>query len=246
MQTVTAYVIVEDAGAFIDFVKALFDAEEVARVANTGGGTHAEVRIGDTMVMIGGGAPHPPVPAPLHVYVDDVEAAHRRALSLGARELMPPGDRDYGDRDSAVADPFGNHWYLAAPLGGGKPAAPLRSVNLYFHPAGAARLADYLVVAFDAEVLDRHASPDGVLHHAKVLIGDTVVELGEAHGDFPPMPPCIFLWVDDADRVYARAIAAGGKSLREPADAPWGARTSTVEDFAGNQWFVTGPLRPQP
>jgi len=61
-------------------------------------------------------------------------------------------------------------------------------------------------------------TPDGFVHHAKMRIGDSVLEMGEAHGPFPAMPLNLHLYVPDADAVYRQALAAGATSVREPVD----------------------------
>ena len=74
---------------------------------------HAEVRIGDSMVMLGGGAGFPPMPAMLLLYVNDVDNVYQLALQAGATSLEAPANQAYGDRRAGVKDPFGNHWYMA-------------------------------------------------------------------------------------------------------------------------------------
>jgi PhnB protein len=64
--------------------------------------------------------------------------------------------------------------------------------------------------ALGAEEVSRYQSPDGVVHHATVRIGDSVIEMGEAHGESQPMPPSIYLYVDDVDAMYERSVKAGG------------------------------------
>jgi PhnB protein len=243
MQSVTPYLTSRDAAGLIDFIKALFAAEELFRGTGSAGGVHCELRVGDTTVMVGGGAMiEKAMPAALHVYVDDVDASHARAVALGAKELRPPQDQDYGDRDGSAVDPFGNHWYLATPLAGAPRASELGTVTLYLHPRGTAGMIDFLARAFGAETLARHESPDGAVAHAKVRIGHSVIELGEAHAEFQPMPSMVYLEVADADAAYARALAAGSKSIAEPADQSYGARVAGVEDPFGNQWYVASPL----
>jgi PhnB protein len=80
------------------------------------GGTHVEVRIGDSMLMIGGGTGGA-MPAALYVYVEDVDAVYQRALAAGATTLMEPSDEADGDRRGGVQDPFGNQWFLARHIG---------------------------------------------------------------------------------------------------------------------------------
>jgi uncharacterized glyoxalase superfamily protein PhnB len=75
---------------------------------------HAEVRIGDSVVMLADAAPKDSTfPAMIHLYIEDTDAAYRRALDAGAISLREPADQFYGDRSGGVKDRFGNHWWLA-------------------------------------------------------------------------------------------------------------------------------------
>jgi PhnB protein len=113
------YLQVEGAAKLIDFVKQAFDARELGRVpAPDGNIMHAEVKIGDSMLeMADAGGKYPLRTAPIHLYVRDVDAVYQRALETGAISISAPQDQFYGDRDSGVRDPFGNHWYIATRLG---------------------------------------------------------------------------------------------------------------------------------
>jgi PhnB protein len=113
--TVTPYLIVQEAAQLINFVKEAFAATELFRGTGSAGGIHAEVRIGDSIVMIGGGGAWrgEPIPAAIYLYMDDVDAVYKRALQAGAASLSEPADQPYGDRIAGVKDPFGNVWYIA-------------------------------------------------------------------------------------------------------------------------------------
>jgi len=113
--TVTPYLMVREAAKLIDFVKEAFAATELFRGTGSAGGIHAEVRIGDSMVMIGGAGTWSgePIPAAIYLYMDDVDAVYKRALQAGAASLSEPADQPYGDRIAGVKDPFGNVWYIA-------------------------------------------------------------------------------------------------------------------------------------
>lgn len=226
------YLVTENVNELVDFVKRVFDAEETFRTG-TPTGTHCEVRLAGTRLMIGGGAPGRLQLGAIHVFVPDVDATYRRALEAGATSLYAPVDQDYGSRDSAVRDAFGNQWYIASQSG----RENLPDAMAYFHPAGAAKLIEFLESALGAEVLERYES-GGAIAHAKVRIGQAVVEVGEAHGEWQPIPMMLFVNVDDADAAYARAMAAGATSISEPKDVPYG-RGGAVQDAFGNQWYLT-------
>jgi PhnB protein len=113
--TVTPYLIVQGVAGLIDFLKQAFDAKEEHRTAMPDGTVmHAQVRIGDSAVMMGQ-APgaHTPMPSAIYLYVPDADAVYRRALAAGATSIMEPADQFYGDRNAGVKDPSGNHWWIA-------------------------------------------------------------------------------------------------------------------------------------
>jgi PhnB protein len=113
--SITPYLVVDGAARLIDFLAQAFDAVETERVAAPGNRVgHAEVRIGDSLVMLGDARPeHPAMPAVLYLYVDDVDATYQIALSSGAEAVQAPSDQFYGDRSGGVKDPCGNVWYIA-------------------------------------------------------------------------------------------------------------------------------------
>ncbi|MEW6691795.1 MAG: VOC family protein [Pseudomonadota bacterium] len=103
---------------------------------------------------------------------------------------------------------------------------------------GAAGLIEFMQQAFDAEVQDCLMRPDGAVGHATLKIGDSIVMLGEVMGEWPPMPASLYLYVDDVDATYRRALKAGAASVMEPADMFWGDRHSGVRDAWGNVWLL--------
>jgi PhnB protein len=242
-RTVTPYLVAQDAPGLIEFVKRAFGAEETFRTIGGAGGIHAEVRLGDSMMMLGGGGPGlawrgEARLAALHVYVADADAVYRRALEAGGASISAPADQAYGERSGSVKDPFGNYWYIATAKGEHYIPTGLHSVNVYLHAAGAPQVIDFLRLGLGGEELGRHASPDGVVHHAAVRIGDSVVELGEAHGPYQPMASMVYMYVPDVDALYQRALAAGASSISVPTDQSYGDRTAGVKDSFGNQWYI--------
>jgi PhnB protein len=238
--TVTPYLIVNGAAELIDFAKQAFGAEVLYRGTGTAGGIHAEVRIQDSIVMIGGGEAlrHAPTPTAIHLYVRDADAVYQRAIEAGATSLGKPVDQPYGDREAGVKDAAGNHWYIATHKATGHTPEGLRAVTPFLHPRGATEFIDFVTRAFGAEEQSRYQSPDGVIHHATVKIGDSMIEMGEAHGPSQPMATTFFLYVDDVDAWYARAVTAGATSRGAPADQPYGDRVGGVADPFGNVWYL--------
>jgi uncharacterized glyoxalase superfamily protein PhnB len=243
-RTITPYVMVPQAEEMIDFVKSVFGAQEVFRGTGSAGGVHAEVRIGDSMMMIGGGGAFrgTPTPTALQYYVPNADEVYARAIAAGATASLDLMEQ-WGDRFGAVRDPFGNDWIISTHLGPRYVPEGLGDVTIYLHPVGAAKLIGFLKEAFGAAEFVRHDSPEGAVLHAKVRIGDSTIEMGEAHGPWQAMPTAIYLYVPDADAVYRRAMAAGADSLSEPADQPYGDRLAGVRDFCGNQWFIATHMR---
>ena len=117
------------------------------------------------------------------------------------------------------------------------------TVSPYLVVAGAQRVIDFLKQAFDATELRRYDMPDGSIMHAEVRIGDTVVMLGDAGGDWTPVPAFLHVYVDDVDATYERALAAGGVSVQEPVrkgDDP--DRRGGVKDPGGSTWWIATPV----
>ncbi len=247
-RTVTPYLVAREAEGLIEFIKRAFDAEGQIYGIGSAGGIHAEYRIGDTMLMVGGGVAGrefrgKAMPTALHLYVEDADAVYRRAIAAGATSLAEPVDQPYGDREGGVKDLAGNYWYIATHKATGHAPEGFPSVTAYLHPLRAEPVIQFLKRAFGAVELGRHASPEGVIQHATVKIRDSFLEMGEAHGKFQPMPTMFNLYVDDADAWYRRAMAAGATSISEPADQPYGARVGGVTDPFGNMWYLATPTK---
>jgi PhnB protein len=106
--SVTPRLVVADAEALIAFLRTVFDAKGEQQ-----GDRPAEIRIGDSLVMVTAAGARERFPAFLYVYVDDADAVYERALAAGAVSLEEPLDTPYGDRRAMVRDPFGNVWQIA-------------------------------------------------------------------------------------------------------------------------------------
>ena len=102
----------------------------------------------------------------------------------------------------------------------------------------AAKLIDFLKQAFGARERERYADPDGKILHAEVTLGDSIVQLSDATGEWKPVQVPLLLYVTDTDATYRRALKAGATSLREPMDAFYGDRTAGVKDSFGNSWWI--------
>ena len=114
--TITPYLIVEDAGGYLDFLASAFGAVERLRVPMPQGGVgHAAVEIEGAALMLADAMPpdFPATNALVHLHVSDVDSAYARAVSAGATVIAEPADQFYGDRIALVADPFGIQWFIA-------------------------------------------------------------------------------------------------------------------------------------
>lgn len=245
---VTPYLTSKRAPELLEFVKQAFGAQETLRFEGLASGMHAEARIGDAMLMIGGGPQYqlPEQTCALHLHVPDVDATYARALELGATLLAEPVDQPYGERSAGVKDLAGNIWYIATVKGESFHWPGLPQLQPYFHAKNAPAFLDFLARVFDGKIEGRHDNPDGSVAHAQVRIGSAMVEASEARGPYQPMPSMFYVYVPDADAVYNRAIEAGCASIHPVADQPYGDRNGAVRDPFGNIWYVAAHLGGRP
>jgi len=120
---VTAYLCIDGASAAIDFYKRVFGAKERMRMDAPGGKVgHAEIQIGDSVVMLADQFPEMNFYGPktggntsinMHLYMTDVDAVMQRAIVAGAKVVRPVEDKFYGDRTGTIEDPFGHVWHIA-------------------------------------------------------------------------------------------------------------------------------------
>ncbi len=113
----TSYLTVPGIPKLLEFLQKAFDARLIMRMDGPGGRVmHAEVRIGDSIVMMGEPAPEGPWqarPCNIYLYVNDCDAVYRSAIQAGAKSLHEPMDEFYGDRNAGIEDPSGNYWWIA-------------------------------------------------------------------------------------------------------------------------------------
>ncbi|HXP83692.1 MAG TPA: VOC family protein [Bryobacteraceae bacterium] len=218
--TVTPYVTVVEVERLIAFAKKAFGAVETERTTGSSGGTHCELRIGDSMLMCGGGAPARgrEKRTALHIQVPDVDAVYAQALKAGGASASAPEDKPYDERVAEVKDPVGNIWYIATHAG--PLEAGIRTVTPCLLRRKALELIEFLKKAFSAREAGIYKTPEGTLMHGAVWIGDALLEMGDADGE----PSAFYLYVPDADALYQQALEAGAKSLSPPADQPYGDR----------------------
>lgn len=121
--TATPYLTLNDCARAIDFYKRAFGAQEIMRMDGPGGKVgHAEIRIGDSVVMLSDEMPGAGGRAPkslggttggIFLYVNDVDSAYKQAVDAGANADMPPANMFWGDRFGRLTDPFGHAWMMA-------------------------------------------------------------------------------------------------------------------------------------
>jgi uncharacterized glyoxalase superfamily protein PhnB len=118
-----------------------------------------------------------------------------------------------------------------------------RTVTPYLVVSDADAELAFLKAAFGATEVDCQRNPDNRVMHAEMKIGDSLVMLGQASGRWTPRPAALYLWVDNVDATYARALQAGATSESEPEDKPYGHRNAGVIDQNGITWWIGAPVR---
>jgi len=101
------------------------------------------------------------------------------------------------------------------------------------------RTIDFLKAAFDAQEIEIHAMPDGRIMNAIIRIRDSMLFMGEKPLSEEPWPGMLYMYVEDADSVFKRAVDAGGKVVMPPTDQFYGERSGAVEDPSNNQWWIS-------
>lgn len=238
-RTVTPYLLPPSAD-LLEFLQEAFGGVLTERQDMSPERFHAEMRIGNSMVMIGGGSERS-MPVALQLYVPNVDEVYNRALSLGAKILNPIVEA-HGDRFGCLEDPAGNQWYISTRLGGHYIPEGQQAITLWFHPANTSKFIEFMKRAFRAEELMRHDSPKDFVLHAKLTVGDSVVAMSEPQEWWKPTPSMIYLYVPNVDELYQQALSAGATSISAPADQTYGDRTAGVQDDWGNMWYMATPL----
>jgi uncharacterized glyoxalase superfamily protein PhnB len=140
--TVTPSLVIDGAATAIDFYKKALGAEELSRFPGPDGNImHAEIRIGDSTLMLGDEMPDQGARGPksrggtsvsFFIYKEDVDAAWKRAIDAGAKPVMPLADQFWGDRAGCFEDPFGHQWWLAQHIQDLTPEELRKSAEAFF------------------------------------------------------------------------------------------------------------------
>ena len=122
-RSATPYLVIRGAARALDFYKRAFGATELFRLEGPGGAVgHAEMKIGDSTIMLGDESPAAGINSPqslggspvsILLYVEDADAVFARAIAAGAKVTRPMKDQFYGDRSGGIEDPFGHLWFIA-------------------------------------------------------------------------------------------------------------------------------------
>jgi PhnB protein len=100
----------------------------------------------------------------------------------------------------------------------------------------------FLKNAFGATEASCQRNADQTVMHAELTVGNSLVMVGEAGGDWKPVSAAVYVWVPDVDATYARALEAGATSQSEPEDKPYGHRNAGVIDQNGITWWIGSPV----
>jgi PhnB protein len=109
-------------------------------------------------------------------------------------------------------------------------------------PDADAELA-FLKSAFGGTEVNCHRNADNTVMHAEVKIGDSLVMLGQAGDQWKALTAALYLWIDDVDATYAKALKAGATSQSAPEDKPYGHRNAGVVDPNGVTWWIGAPVK---
>ena len=198
------------------------------------------------------------------------DATYKRALEAGAISIDQPVDQGYGDRYAGVKDPFGNVWYIATHLRDFTiPAEPPKAeieprqrpgsiMPFMFNDDPQAAFELYRTI-FGAREVHRVTQPNGRPSHIQMAIGETYVMLDDATAphaaeyrarglagtprDFGGTPLHLYIYVEDADAAFNRALESGSKIVDPMEDKDWGDRCGGVQDPFGHIWYIATPLK---
>jgi len=102
----------------------------------------------------------------------------------------------------------------------------------------------FLKAAFGATESICQRNPDNSVMHAELQVGDSLLMLGQAGGDWTALSAALYVWVPDVDSIYGKALAAGAKSQSAPEDKPYGHRNAGIVDSNGITWWIGSPVGP--
>lgn len=119
----------------------------------------------------------------------------------------------------------------------------LHTITPYLTVRDSAGLLEFLVSAFDAEIVRDKRYSDNTVQHARVRIGDSIIMLNESTEEYPANISQIHLYFDDVSSAYTRALKAGAATLMKPNIRPHGDNMAGVRDPHGNVWWIASPTK---
>jgi PhnB protein len=118
-----------------------------------------------------------------------------------------------------------------------------RTITPYLVVPDADAELTFLKAAFDAAEVTCQRNDDNTVMHAEITIGDSLIMLGQAGDQWNALTAALYLWVDNVDATYAKALRAGATSQSAPEDKPYGHRNAGVVDRNGITWWIGSPIR---
>jgi PhnB protein len=232
---------VSDVEKQMQFLQTVFGASVKENMKSPDGITlHGEVLIGNVVLLIGLQTKELPAqPSMNYVYVENVHQPYANAMGAGAESITQPTDRFYGVSEAGFKDMQGNTWWSAHFLIN-------ESDNMYGYSAvcpylvvsNVAKQAEFLQTVFNATVKDMAKQPDGEVVQTEMIIGDTVLIISKSSEALAAQPGMNYVYVNDVDDTFKRAIMAGAASIAEPEEKFYGAKEGGFKDSEGNTWWV--------
>ncbi len=226
-----------------DFVREVFGAKELERHTFPNGGHHSEAEVGDSMLVIEAAESFPAASGvtknSIYVYVADVDGAYKRALAMGTTSVGPPEDKPFQERAGSVKDGFGNIWYISTYRGAGD-GRPARNgfgcVRSFVY--GRPDLLAFVKNTFAADELELNRVAGGF--HIEYQIGDSIIVVVGMEPRYAEATlSSVYVYVEDVDATYERALAAGATSISVPEQKPYQERQCGVRDGSGNTWWIS-------
>ena len=103
-------------------------------------------------------------------------------------------------------------------------------------------LMDFVTEVFGAVQGEKMTLPDGSVNHGEVRIGNSMIMMGKSNKDNLPIPVMLYIYVENVDETYDKALKAGAKSIMKPADQFYGDRNAAVADPSGNSWWIASHI----
>jgi len=228
------YFSLKDAGAFLDFLKKVFDAEETKRMCfpNTEKVMHAETLVAGNLIMVGAGTDDwECISGGVSVSIANVDEVYKKAIAEGATSTMEPTDFPWG-KFSGWKDPFGNTWWVVSQ----QPGAT-ENVNPYVSPKDCGAFIEFMKKVFDAEEKIKNLTPEGAVSFCDLRVLGTVLQCCEGSEEKGYITGAISVCVQNVDEIDHKARSAGATPVSEPNDSPSG-RSCTFKDSFGNFWII--------